>query len=175
MLLLTHHCLVSVAAGNDYRAARFLAIPAVAHHSRVHTPLQAPIVQPSHTSITVPLGTVDLHGVYSVQGPAVIRKVNNTLVALVQPGGAVSVLCNPEGLMVMSSASLSHDDEEAALCRIHGWHLELDGCYVFQDEREGIKHDGKTIVSVAHLSEGNCITLLPGGTVSHPINMHPHK
>jgi hypothetical protein len=116
-------------------------------------------------------------GNYSVQGPAIIRKINNALVALVQPGGFVSVLCNAEGPTMMSSASLSHDDDEAALCHLMGQHLELDGMFEFQGTeagyQQGIQHDGKTIVSLGSLPDDACITLLPGGSVSHPVNVHP--
>ncbi|WIA30075.1 hypothetical protein OEZ86_000170 [Tetradesmus obliquus] len=168
----------SPASSSDHRSQRFLAIPAVAHHARCQTPLQAPIVQPSHTSISIPLGSINLYGNYSVQGPAIIRKINNALVALVQPGGVVSVLCNTEGPMMMSSASLSHDDDEAALCHLMGQHLELDGMFEWSHgaegvQQQGIQHDGKTIVSLGSLSDDACITLLPGGSVSHPVNVHP--
>jgi hypothetical protein len=51
---------------SDHRSQRFQAIPAVAHHARCQTPLQAPIVQPSHTSISIPLGSIDLFGEYRI-------------------------------------------------------------------------------------------------------------
>lgn len=150
-------------------------VPSVAHFDFVKTPLSAPLIQPSHQMISLPLGSVDLYGNYSIQGPAVIKKVNNTMVALVQPGGLISVLSSAEvGPTHMSSASISHDDSEAALCTLVGHHLELDGRFTLQDEHEAIEHDGKTIVSVDHLSDDNFITLLPGGSVSHPINVCPH-
>lgn len=80
--------------------------------------------------------------------------------------------------MTMSSASLSHDDDEAALCHLMGQHLELDGSFEFHGaegaEQQGIQHDGKTIVSLGSLPDDACITLLPGGSVSHPVNVHPH-
>lgn len=154
---------------------RRFVTPAVAHHDLFRTPLSAPIVQPSHQIISLPLGGVDLYGNYSIQGPAVIKKINNALVALVQPGGLISVLSSADaGPTLMSSASISHDDSDAALCTLVGHHLELDGRFILQDEHEGIEHDGKTIVSVDHLSDDNLITLLPGGSVSHPINVCPH-
>jgi len=159
---------------HKHRVAKLNA--AAAHHQLTRTPLQAPFMQPSHTNISMPLGLIDLYGNYSVQGPAVIRKVNNSLVALVQPGGAVSVLCSPtEGPTVMSSASLSHDEDVAAWRKLMGQHLELDGSFILANANTGIQHDGKTILSVASLSEAECITLLPGGSVSHPVNVHPHR
>lgn len=142
------------------------------------TPLQPPLgvsSAPSHTSISIPLGLIDLYGNYSVSGPAVIHKVHNALVAVVQPGGAVSMLQSPsDGPVVMSSASLSHDEAEAAVVVCQGHHLVLDGCFMLEEPQEGMVHDGKTILSVNHLSEGNTITLLPGGTASHPVNCSPH-
>eukprot|EP00878_Enallax_costatus_P002593 GHUV01002775.1.p1 GENE.GHUV01002775.1~~GHUV01002775.1.p1 ORF type:complete len:222 (+),score=45.12 GHUV01002775.1:144-809(+) len=154
---------------------RRVVTPAVAHHDLVRTPLSAPIVQPSHQMISIPLGSVDLYGNYSIQGPAVIRKINHALVALVQPGGLISVLSSADAdPTLMSCASISHDESEAALCTLMGHHLELDGRFVLQDEHEGIEHDGKTIVSVDHLSDDNFITLLPGGSLSHPVNVCPH-
>lgn len=143
--------------------------------------MQAPTaaMQASHTSISLPLGPIDLFGNYSVIGPAIIRKINNALVALVQPGGAVSVLNNSSaGPTYMSCASLSHDvdDLESAVVNLAGHHLELDGAFELHDAQSpGIEHDGKLIVSPATLSEDSCILLLPGGSVSHPINVHPHK
>lgn len=143
---------------------------------RPRTPLQAPTtgLQPSHTSISFPLGCIDLYGNYSVLGPAEIRKVNNSLIALVKPGGAVSVLSSSTvGPTTMSCASLSHDDDSSAVVMLSGHHLELEGCFEMQDTEQGIQHDGKVIVSPDHLSDDCCITLLPGGSVSHPVNVHP--
>eukprot|EP00882_Tetradesmus_deserticola_P000500 GHRQ01000551.1.p2 GENE.GHRQ01000551.1~~GHRQ01000551.1.p2 ORF type:complete len:207 (+),score=58.44 GHRQ01000551.1:248-868(+) len=166
-------------AASDQRLQRTLPTAAAARHARFQPPLQAPVKQPSHTCISIPLGSIDLYGNYSVQGPAIIRKMNNALVALVQPGGAVSVLCNAEGPMMMSPGSLSRDDhdDEAALCHLMGQHLELDGLFEFQGteagHQQGIQHDGKTILSLASLPDDACITLLPGGSVSHPVNVHP--
>lgn len=142
-------------------------------------PLQAPAatLQASHTSISLPLGSVDLFGNYSVLGPAVIKKINNVLVALVQPGGSVSVLnSSSAGPTVMSCASLSHDEDASAVVNLSGQHLELDGSYELYDTDSDrtIQHDGKVIVSPATLSEDSCILLLPNGTLSHPVNVHPH-
>lgn len=132
-------------------------------------------MQASHTSISLPLGPVDLFGNYSVLGPAVIRKINNALVALVQPGGAVSVLnSSTAGPTLMSCASLSHDEEASAVVNLSGHHMELEGCFELHDlQHAGIEHDGKVIVSPSTLSEDSCILLLPGGSVSHPVNVHP--
>jgi hypothetical protein len=131
-------------------------------------------MQASHTSISLPLGPVDLFGNYSVLGPAIIRKINNALVALVQPGGAVSVLnSSSTGPMYMSCASLSQDEDSSAVVNLLGQHLELQGCYELHEMQRMIEHDGKVIVSPATLSSDSCILLLPGGSVSHPVNVHP--
>jgi hypothetical protein len=132
----------------------------------------AALAAPSHTSISLPLGAVDLFGNYSVTGPAILRKLNNVLVALVQPGGGVSMLTSSSAApTLLSVASLSHDDE-GALVTLSGHHLELAGGFEMTGAaaaRGHIQHGGKTIVSPDRLSEDDCITLLPGGTVSHPI------
>jgi hypothetical protein len=131
-------------------------------------------MQASHTSISLPLGPVDLFGNYSVLGPAIIRKINNVLVALVQPGGAVSVLnSNSAGPTFMSCASLSHDEESSAVVNLAGQHLELQGSFELHDMQRTIEHAGKVIVSPATLSDDSCILLLPGGSMSHPVNVHP--
>lgn len=131
-------------------------------------------MQASHTSISLPLGPVDLFGNYSVLGPAIIRKINNVLVALVQPGGAVSVLnSSSAGPTFMSCASLSHDEESSAVVNLAGQHLELQGYFELHDMQRTIEHAGKVIVSPATLSDDSCILLLPGGSVSHPVNVHP--
>lgn len=139
--------------------------------------LQAPtaMMQASHTSISLPLGPVDLFGNYSVLGPAIIRKINNALVALVQPGGSVSVLNSSSGpTMYMSCASLSHDEDTSAVVNLAGHHMELQGSFEMHDlQRAGIEHDGKVIVSPATLSEDSCILLAAGGSISHPVNVHP--
>lgn len=167
-----HQSLTSVAGIADLRR---ITTPAVAHHESFHTPLTVPIVQPSHQVISIPLGSMDLYGNYSVQGPAVIKKINNALVALVEPGGVISVLSSADaGPTLLSSASISHDEGEAALCTLIGQHLQLDGSFTMQDQHEGIEHDGSTIVSVHTLSDDNYITLLPGGSVSHPVNVCRH-
>lgn len=133
-------------------------------------------MQASHTSISLPLGPVDLFGNYSVLGPAIICKINNALVALVQPGGAVSVLnSSSTGPMYMSCASLSHDEDSSAVVNLLGQHLELQGCYELHEMQRMIEHDGKVIVSPAMLSNDSCILLLPGGSVSHPVNVHPRQ
>lgn len=164
--------LVLLAGPADHRRHSALT-PAVAHHDYFRTPLSAP-VQPSHQTISTRLDYVDLYGNYSVQGPAIIRKVNHALVALVQPGGLISVLSSADAdPTLMSCASISHDESETALCTLMGHHLELDGRFLLHDENEGIEHDGRTIVSVDHLSDDNYITLLPGGSVSHPVNVRP--
>jgi hypothetical protein len=148
-------------------------------HSRIRTPLQAPTaaLQASHTSISLPLGPIDLFGNYSIIGPAVIRKINNALVALVQPGGAVSVLnSSSAGPTYMPCASLSHDEDTSAVVNLSGQHLELDGSFELHHmSQRTIEHDGKVIVSPATLSEDSCILLLPGGCVSHPVNVHPQQ
>lgn len=145
---------------------------------RFRTPLQAPTaaLQASHTSISLPLGPIDLFGNYSVIGPAIIRKINNVLVAMVQPGGAVSVLSSSSAAPTyMSCASLSHDEDTSAVVNLAGQHLELQGSFELHDTNRMIQHDGKVIVSPATLSEDSCIMLLPGGSVSHPVNVHPQQ
>lgn len=175
----SHHSHHGSPAGGGAKGHRALAgLPAaVAHAQMFSRPLTAPIVEPSHTSISMPLGSIDLYGNYSIQGPALIRKVNNGLVALVQPGGSVSLTTSQqEGPTTMDSASLSHDaaDEASALCHLMGHHVMLDGRFILQGEA-GLTHDGKTILSVSHLSEDEfCCQILPGGVVSHPVNVCPH-
>lgn len=147
--------------------------------SAASPPTQAPTaaLQASHTSISLPLGPIDLFGNYSIIGPAVIRKINNALVALVQPGGAVSVLnSSSAGPTYMPCASLSHDEDTSAVVNLSGQHLELDGSFELHHmSQRTIEHDGKVIVSPATLSEDSCILLLPGGCVSHPVNVHPQQ
>lgn len=147
--------------------------------SSASPPTQAPTaaLQASHTSISLPLGPIDLFGNYSIIGPAVIRKINNALVALVQPGGAVSVLnSSSAGPTYMPCASLSHDEDTSAVVNLSGQHLELDGSFELHHmSQRTIEHDGKVIVSPATLSEDSCILLLPGGCVSHPVNVHPQQ
>jgi hypothetical protein len=124
----------------------------------------------------MPLGVLDLFGNYSIQGPALIRKVGPNLVALVQPGGVVCLTTSAsEGPVSLDSASLSHDaaDEAPAACLLGGQHLELAGRFMVLQGEPGLQHGGKTILSASHLSEDFECEVLPGGSISHPINVSP--
>lgn len=148
----------------------------------------------------MPLLHAPLYGNYQVLGPAVICKVSSgQLVAHVQPGGALSVMAGSaargdlgEGgaehsTLVCSSSdsSLSSQDEEGGgaaasplVVALAGVHLQLEGSYELdgacEDAHAAVAHDGKLIVSPARLSQHSCITLLPGGALSHPVNVRPH-
>lgn len=145
---------------------------AVVHYNLCRTPLQTRLVEPSHTSVSVPLASTDLFGNYTLMGPAVVRKFNHTLVAMVEPGGGVNLL-RGDGQLTLSQADMSYDDEVAATCNLNGTYVQLDGNFRILKPEAISVHGGKTILNVRHLSDDNCIVLLPGGSISHPVNMCP--
>jgi hypothetical protein len=126
----------------------------------------------SHTNIQLGNNSVDLYGNYSIQGPASIRKVNDALFAVVHPGGTISVLAadGPSG----REAEMSQDGAAAdATCNLLGRYVELCGAFRMQHS-SGTMHDDKLVVNVGCLPEEATITLLPGGTLSHPVVVSPH-
>jgi hypothetical protein len=134
------------------------------------TPLQALQSEASHTTINTSLGSVDLYGNYTIMGPAVIRKVgDNLLVATLKPGGAVSVLQHPGETLVASSEDMNDED---TTCNLVGQYLQLEGPY-WLTEDTGTKHGDKLVINVSRVSSGNSIMLLPGGCISHPVNVSP--
>ena len=103
-------------------------------------------------------------------GPALIRKLgDNRLVATLKPGGAISILQHPDETLVASSADMNDDD---TTCNLVGQYLQLEGPY-WLTENTGTKHGDKLVINVNRVSNENCIMLLPGGCISHPVNVNP--
>lgn len=126
----------------------------------------------SHTFITVPLTSVELYGNYCICGPAVIRKVNQHLIAIVSPGGHVDLLKGTD-VHKFTQAMLSHDEDVAATCTLLGEHVQVDGDFILKDPAGTMQHHGKVIVNVSHFPANNYIRLGPGGQLSHPVNVQP--
>lgn len=139
---------------------------------RLRPPLRA--MEASHTSIHYAVPYVELYGNYSVSGPAVIRKVGDTLFALLDSGGSIDLL-DGDRTVTLTSAMISVDDDVAASCRLAGQHVELDGAYSMSDTTGACVHDDKVILSVNMLSPDHSIQLHRGGILSHPVNIHPPR
>jgi hypothetical protein len=134
--------------------------------------------QGSHT--LVPSAAPELHGNWQVNGPAVVRRVGGSLQAVVRRGGWVCLGAALDTVLSTCDAPGGAPGEpppagEAAAFRLHAVHAELSGPFeLLIAGGPGARELGRRVVlTVPALSERNCILLLPGGRLSHPLCMTP--
>lgn len=131
----------------------------------------------SHTQL--PLTAPALYGNWAVSGPAVVRRVGGALRALVRSGGWVSLGAALDTVLSADEASLGSYDRDGApvaatAFELHGTHVELSGPFKLLLPGPGTRvHDGHLILTVPELREDNCILLLPGSCLSHPLCAMP--
>lgn len=128
--------------------------------------------------VQLPRAAPELYGNWAVVGPAVIRRVGCSLRALVRGGGWVSLGASLDTVLSADDATPGSLDASGApitetAFELHGTHVELSGPFKLL-AREGTReHGGRVILTVPQLQEDNCILLLPGGCLSHPLCATP--
>jgi hypothetical protein len=117
-----------------------------------------------------------------------VARVGGSLRALVRAGGWVSLGAALDQVVSAEEASLGSEDEPplppadrraapatasaaaATAFELHGTLVELSGPFKLLMPGPGTReHNGRLIVTVPQLDEGNQILLLPGGCISHPL------
>ncbi|KAI8476908.1 MAG: GPI transamidase subunit PIG-U-domain-containing protein, partial [Monoraphidium minutum] len=143
--------------------------------------------------VTLPRFSPELYGNWSVSGPAVIRRVGGSLRALVRAGGAVSLGSRLDRVVAAGGAAALveldlgpyFDGGEVggagrggpppvSAFRLYATHAEVSGPFKLLLPGPGARvHGGRCILTVPALSEDNCLLLLPGGCLSHPLCATP--
>jgi hypothetical protein len=143
----------------------------------------------SHTELPRLACGAQLHGNWAVTGPAVVRRVGRSLRALLRGGAWVSLGAALD--QVVTAESLSSGDAgdgtgyadaapggdapppPGASFELHGTLVELSGPFKLLLPSAGTPtahpDGGRMVVTVPKLDEEQCILLLPGGRLSHPL------
>ncbi|GBF91288.1 hypothetical protein Rsub_03608 [Raphidocelis subcapitata] len=142
----------------------------------------------SHVELPHLASAPALHGNWAITGPAVVRRVGRSLRALVRAGGWVSLgaaldhVLAADGAASLGSYGADEDGAPgsglprgggaapAAAFELHGTLVELSGPFKLLMPGPGCReHMGRLILTVPQFDESNCILLLPGGCISHPL------
>jgi hypothetical protein len=144
----------------------------------------------SHTELPRLDRGASLHGNWAVTGPAVVRRVGRALRVQLRAGAWVALGASLEHVVTAESAAprgaggpgpggaAAGPAAATTAFELHGTLVELSGPFKMLLPGPGTQEHpdgGRMVVTVPKLQEEQCILLLPGGCISHPVCAVPRR